>query len=554
MNPDEYYEIAFIQKQLDLDKFTEKQIAEIRANFNKAAKDMFAYAKKKKHAKFGEGGWTRDRYLQILKDFSKIDVVLKNLIKDETLKAGDIAYKNELEKFNDVLSLGDKSPKFKKYRLTAERLKAYHDQVDVGGKQLKKWIDGTFDKTIQQKIKNEIMAGELVGESYQTIIKRLKQQYKHIDKIAIETLVRTHIQSANNKALDDVFQKNKHLINKVRWLATLDTRCCIACGAMDGREFDLDNKPMLPNHPRCRCVYIPITKTWREMGIDQDEIKKDIRPDNFKEGVAKKTDKSFPEMFKDFSKQEKIDFLGPTRFDYINSGKLDFEDLVNPKTGDLYLIDQLDDVVKAKIARQEAGAVALAAQKESTRQAAAEKETARLAALEAEAAEKLEDALIKVEKRIKNNKKESAYLFDKDGNRIFRKQGGEHSVSFTTEEAAQMKDNILTHNHPLGGAFSDADVKLMLYMDLDEIRAVGKNAKYSMKIDKSILNTKTKDEVWQEIYNYYYIYDLQYYGELDIKLANGELTEEYCNLNHMKLVWEKVQEICPFLKFTVEEW
>ena len=65
----------------------------------------------------------------------------------------------------------------------------------------------------------------------------------------------------------------------------------------------------------------------------------------------------------------------------------------------------------------------------------------------------------------------------KDGERLWIKGGeaGARGVSFTMEEAADMRGAALTHNHPSSYSFSDKDLVLMANTGLRRIYAVGDN-------------------------------------------------------------------------------
>jgi hypothetical protein len=70
---------------------------------------------------------------------------------------------------------------------------------------------------------------------------------------------------------------------------------------------------------------------------------------------------------------------------------------------------------------------------------------------------------------------EVAALYDPAGELVFRKRGGADYVKFSPDEVAQFNDAVLTHNHPSGGSFSEADVRMAIRGNLAEIRAVGVN-------------------------------------------------------------------------------
>ena len=85
-------------------------------------------------------------------------------------------------------------------------------------------------------------------------------------------------------------------------------------------------------------------------------------------------------------------------------------------------------------------------------------------------------AIISVEKKIYNDKVETAVLLDSRGNTIFTESSGETNVvRFTTEQLAKIKGANLTHNHPSNSTFSGTDISLLTYRELKSIRATGEN-------------------------------------------------------------------------------
>lgn len=74
------------------------------------------------------------------------------------------------------------------------------------------------------------------------------------------------------------------------------------------------------------------------------------------------------------------------------------------------------------------------------------------------------------EASIRGNKYESSFVFDDKGNVILSKKGLEHEVEFTIDEITNMKNGILTHNHPMNTTFSPSDIYFAVDANLQEIR------------------------------------------------------------------------------------
>ncbi|MDR0293089.1 MAG: hypothetical protein LBH95_02920 [Oscillospiraceae bacterium] len=68
--------------------------------------------------------------------------------------------------------------------------------------------------------------------------------------------------------------------------------------------------------------------------------------------------------------------------------------------------------------------------------------------MEIMAGSRLEKKLIDREREISRCIKEVSYCFDKNGNVIFKKDGSRTAVKYSMNDKINMRDNILTHNHP----------------------------------------------------------------------------------------------------------
>lgn len=82
--------------------------------------------------------------------------------------------------------------------------------------------------------------------------------------------VRTELQRVNNLAVEDSFQANRDLLRGKQFVATLDTRTCPRCSALDGEVFaedpqdgerQLSEAPEVPLHDRCRCTYTVVVRS-----------------------------------------------------------------------------------------------------------------------------------------------------------------------------------------------------------------------------------------------------------------------------------------------------
>ena len=123
-----------------------------------------------------------------------------------------------------------------------------------------------------ERIRRKIILGMRRGWDSRRIGREI---HKALDmpRFAAERIARTETQRVANAIQDRVYRDNADILKGVRYMATLDLRTCPVCGPDDGRLFAVNGpRPRLPRHPNCRCAYAPVTKSWRELGIDVDEL------------------------------------------------------------------------------------------------------------------------------------------------------------------------------------------------------------------------------------------------------------------------------------------
>lgn len=142
----------------------------------------------------------------------------------------------------------------------------------------------------------------------------------------------------------------------------------------------------------------------------------------------------------------------------------------------------------------------------------------------------------KQEKKIVNKKVEYAYVYDQDGKELFNKSDGKaNQVAFTASETAMMKGAVLTHNHPGGSTFSEADIYTLVETGMKEMRATGANGTFFLrKVDHSISAKLFYDDYTKAINNIYPLTD-PIYNKIQRKYANKELTDEEYKKNIEKL-------------------
>ena len=157
------------------------------------------------------------------------------------------------------------------------------------GRLLSEWVSNIEDDRIK-RIANAVRTGYVTGETTEQIIRRVrgtkKNRYKdgvlETSKRNASSLIHSAIAHTAATSRDEFGKANKNLIKGKQWLSTLDTSTTPMCIIRDLKQYTLDNKPIGHNIPYgagagklhfcCRSVETFILKSYRELGIDIDEV------------------------------------------------------------------------------------------------------------------------------------------------------------------------------------------------------------------------------------------------------------------------------------------
>lgn len=140
------------------------------------------------------------------------------------------------------------------------------------GRTLEQWFDSLATST-QTRLASEIRRGVVEGQTSQQIVKRIADaNILEVTRAQTNAVVRTAVQHAASSARDELFKANSDIIKEVKWVSTLDSRTSPQCRANDGKIFPLNSGPRPPIHVGCRSSVVPVTKSFRELGIDIDDV------------------------------------------------------------------------------------------------------------------------------------------------------------------------------------------------------------------------------------------------------------------------------------------
>lgn len=117
---------------------------------------------------------------------------------------------------------------------------------------------------VAARIRSEMIRGLVMGRGPRDVARRVRGA-TGIGLTRALTIARTEMHRAARAASAESYRANRDVVKGMMWHCALDGRSCAACIAMHGVELALNES--VDGHPNCRCVAIPITKSWAELGF-----------------------------------------------------------------------------------------------------------------------------------------------------------------------------------------------------------------------------------------------------------------------------------------------
>lgn len=226
--------------------------------------------------------------------------------------------------------------------VTGEQVFAAAYSAPFRGRLLREWAS-SIEADRMVRIRDAIRMGYVESQTNQQIMNRIRgtraRAYKdgiiEIDRRQAEAVVRTAISHVASTARDATFKANAAIIKAVSWTSTLDSRTTEECRIRDGKQYTTTtHKPIghaIPwlggpgrLHWRCRSCSVPVVKSWRELGIDMDEMAPSTRASM--DGQVPE-DQTYGEWLKKQSAKRQDQIVGPTRGKLMRDGELPFDAL-----------------------------------------------------------------------------------------------------------------------------------------------------------------------------------------------------------------------------------
>lgn len=194
-----------------------------------------------------------------------------------------------------------------------------------------------------------VRQGLVAGDTTEQIVARVagRAGYPGImdtSRANARSLVHTAIGQASADARHETYRRNGDIVEGIRQVSTLDSHTTEVCMAYDGAEFDLDGNPIngttlpyengVPRHWACRSVEVPITKTFKELGIDLPEPGAGERASSDGPVPGKWT---FDDFLGSLTKDEQDEALGPGRAELWRDGTITLQQLLDQRGNALTL-------------------------------------------------------------------------------------------------------------------------------------------------------------------------------------------------------------------------
>lgn len=212
------------------------------------------------------------------------------------------------------------------------------------GRLLKEWMDG-LEETAARRVRDAVRIGMVEGETIDQISRRIRgtQAQNYADGVLqmnrrnADAVVRTAVNHTANVAREATFEDNADILKGIQYVATLDSRTTLRCASLDGEIFAVGQGPRPPQHVNCRSVTTPVTKSYRELGIDLDEAPPGTRASMNGQVPDKVT---YNEWLRQQSTEIQDDVLGKKKARLFRKGDVNI-DRFTSRRGDELTLDQL---------------------------------------------------------------------------------------------------------------------------------------------------------------------------------------------------------------------
>jgi len=201
------------------------------------------------------------------------------------------------------------------------------------------------------RFSNALRQGIVQGKTNQQIIGDVLgrgpgQGVLEVSRRNAAALVQTSVQTVANVARLESFKQNADVVKGVKQISTLDSHTTDICIAYSGMAWNLEGKPIQgnklpfnggpPRHWNCRSLLVPITKSFKELGLDVPEKEASTRASTDGQISASTT---FDDFLTRKGKAFQDEILGPGRAQLWRDKKITLQQLLDLQGNPLSLAD-----------------------------------------------------------------------------------------------------------------------------------------------------------------------------------------------------------------------
>lgn len=194
---------------------------------------------------------------------------------------------------------------------------------------------------IERTVKNGVALGRTNAQLARDVVGIISQGDKGAEPLKVTrrnatAIVRTATNTLANQARLATFEANSDVLAGVQQQSTLDSRTSLTCQAYSGKVWSLpEYNPVAhslpfnggpPRHFNCRSSIIPLTKPFRQLGIDRDELPEGTQASAYGPVPASL---NFDDWLKRQPKELADDVLGKGRAELWKAGKITLAQLVD---------------------------------------------------------------------------------------------------------------------------------------------------------------------------------------------------------------------------------
>jgi hypothetical protein len=203
------------------------------------------------------------------------------------------------------------------------------------GRLLRGWAANLEQGRLTQ-VSNAVRAGVVEGRTTAEIIRAIRgtREAGYADGLLnrprreLATIVQTAVSHTAQIARREFYNANTDLVAAVQWVSTLDNRTTPECAIRDGLQYTTEGEPIGHSVPwldgpgrlhfNCRSVDVPVLKSWRELGIDANELPAGTRASMDGQVPAETT---YGDWLLRQSAARQDEILGPTRGAMLREGR-----------------------------------------------------------------------------------------------------------------------------------------------------------------------------------------------------------------------------------------